>query len=304
MSSTIPSGSKKPESANPDGSSLPPEDPRLGEDRPTPPKVTEAMANSGLHRAIPRRYHGVIRNCCSCSRCTAHCMEQPGFLVPEDLKQLIPLNDNAEAWAKEHLQASLGALLMNQSHVLRIGTLVPKPRALLTDDPYPLASECQDVAGSNRCHWLDEGDRCKVHHDAPFGCAFFCDHEQDQQAEEQARISHYALTRMHVGFPKGNADIKAYSQLWKYLFMHGYHAREPFLSTTMVRLRIVADERKELIDPMFLTYLSPELSHMTDSKIRAWYRILAPTNGAMITEGLLLWGEGQGGNDLAVRKIG
>jgi hypothetical protein len=86
------------------------------------------------------------------------CRFLPGFLIPADLTRLCP--DGDLDWVKTHLRASPGIHVVNYEtgETIRLGTLVPAR-----------------VADSGACHWF-VSDKCQVHADAPFGCAFFDEH--------------------------------------------------------------------------------------------------------------------------------
>jgi hypothetical protein len=77
---------------------------------------------------------------------------------------MVPEGRDPLGWAREHLRASPGAVVADRSsgRRWRIPTLVPARSA------------------SGACIYLDEGDRCSIHEDAPFGCAFF-DHTEERQ---------------------------------------------------------------------------------------------------------------------------
>ena len=68
------------------------------------------------------------RTVCACEPCTRYCHHLPGYLIPADLErihqQLAP-GEDLESWARWHLLASPGALVLRRGEVLRIPTLVP-----------------------------------------------------------------------------------------------------------------------------------------------------------------------------------
>jgi len=96
----------------------------------------------------------------------------PGFLTPPDLEKLhkalapqLPLID----WAKTSLLASRGAIVICNGQVARVPTIVPA-RSEITDF----------------CVFL-EHNRCSIHKIAPFGCAYFDDHQT--KAEGDSRVA-------------------------------------------------------------------------------------------------------------------
>lgn len=99
-----------------------------------------------------RTEFGLERTACSCGACITACKTMPAFLIPADLDRLI--QGDPYEWGKEHLLASPGAVVMQETTIFRIPTLVP----------------ARTAKGS--CHWLDSTDYCTVWENAPFGCAF------------------------------------------------------------------------------------------------------------------------------------
>lgn len=149
-----------------------------------------------------RTAFGLPRTNCSCGECVGYCKVLPGYLIPEDLVRMIPAGADPLAWAREHLRASPGALVGNRAtgHRWRIPTLVPAR------------------AESGACIFLDEQDSCRIHADAPFGCAFF-DH-----AAERPGLSAAGLRAVD----EAQHDLESlYHRLWHALHEEGLVSPPP-----------------------------------------------------------------------------
>jgi hypothetical protein len=105
------------------------------------------------------------------------CRFVPGFLVPDDLANLRDPSMSLFDWAREHLLASPGAIVVRQGEVFRIRTLVP-------------ARQSDGLA----CHWLADG-KCAVHADAPFGCAFVDSHMDEREGRYRSSAALLAVIR-------------------------------------------------------------------------------------------------------------
>ena len=108
-----------------------------------------------------RTEFGHPRVSCDCKQCTDPCRFIPGYLIPSDLKRLIPDQlkpEEALKWCEDHLLASPGAIVGNSvtGETKVIPTLV-------------LASKSKQDPS---CIFLDANRRCTIHDKAPFGCAF------------------------------------------------------------------------------------------------------------------------------------
>jgi hypothetical protein len=150
----------------------------------------------------PRVEFGAVRNRCGCRDCVTNCEHLPGYLIPADLGRLIPPDADPEAWARVHLRASPGAIVVSHGTPLRVPTLVPAPG---TDGP--------------ACHWLEEG-RCAVHADAPFACAFFDCKQSRARADDLSARGLMAIIRDHQA---GGL----YSRLWMMLWDGGLRTAGP-----------------------------------------------------------------------------
>jgi hypothetical protein len=80
----------------------------------------------------------------------------PGFLIPADLKRMIPPDVDPFSWAEKNLRASPGVGIKNleTGEVFHVPTLRPA-RGL-----------------DKACIFLRKG-KCSIHRVAPFECAFF-----------------------------------------------------------------------------------------------------------------------------------
>ena len=100
------------------------------------------------------------RTVCACDDCIAYCRHMPGYLIPADLERihqhLSPVEDLG-AWARLHLLASPGALVLRRSLPLRIPTLVPAHRP---------GGECIFLTDTARCAMVTLADAGHVA-DAP-----------------------------------------------------------------------------------------------------------------------------------------
>jgi hypothetical protein len=101
-------------------------------------------------------------------------------------------------WAREHLRASQGFVLINRTtgEGVQIPALVPAKKA------------------NGHCHWLQADGRCAVHENSPYGCAFMDQHMKDQEARRRSDAGR--LARMEDFSANG-----AYSQVWRMLIEEG-----------------------------------------------------------------------------------
>jgi hypothetical protein len=101
-------------------------------------------------------------------------------------------------WAETHLLASPGALVSKDGKRFRIPTLVPA------------------VTAEGRCINLDPQERCVIHADAPFGCAFF-----DHGGPEQQRLAHAGLVAVYeVWETRDAADYRPAEKLYRRIWLH------------------------------------------------------------------------------------
>jgi hypothetical protein len=146
---------------------------------------------------------GHKRSSCSCRFCVRNCRFIPGYLIPADLNRLVPGQGEiqVEDWAREHLRASPGAV------VARVG-----PDGVLQTGRIPTLVPAS--WHGHTCHWLGPDNRCQVHANAPFGCAFFDCHSQGQECSD---LSRQGLMEIVKDFQTGGL----YSRLWNLLQTEG-----------------------------------------------------------------------------------
>jgi hypothetical protein len=118
---------------------------------------------------------------------------------------MIPPDEVPERWARQHLRASQGALIIRyyedgRQEPMRIPTLVPAHVGGTGDNAFA-------------CHWLKNG-LCEIHPVAPFGCAFF---ECRQSREQADRLSSQGLRAISADFEQKGL----YSRLWTMLWEEG-----------------------------------------------------------------------------------
>ena len=156
--------------------------------------------------SVIRQQFGFTRTSCACRDCSVNCRFIPGFLVPEDLESLhhataphlLPAD-----WARRHLLASPGALVASpQRGVFRIRTLVPARRS------------------DGACTFLAADDRCTVHAVAPYGCAFFDAHMDQNDGVRRSREGLIAVAQ-------DAANQSIYYQVWHLLDREGLTAPSP-----------------------------------------------------------------------------
>ena len=150
-----------------------------------------------------RTEFGLTRTTCECKACATFCSHMPGFLVPADLDRLAALDTDIYAWAREHLRASPGALVMvsQTREQFRIRTLVPA------------------ATPTGACHWLVAG-RCSIHAIAPYGCAFTDTHQSGSVADA---VSHAGL----MAVLRAWQDETLYSVVWEHLHDAGLVTTSP-----------------------------------------------------------------------------
>ncbi len=149
-----------------------------------------------------RTFMGFKRTVCDCELCRVNCRFIPGYLLPEDLIDMASFLGHVElfSFAEEHLLASPGALVAKacpgaQSgfQLLRIRTLVPAR------------------ADHGWCKFFD-GNLCRIHPVAPFGCAFFDSHQNPRYSRQ---VSAAGLTCIAENWLHESHSI--YCQMWRFL---------------------------------------------------------------------------------------
>ena len=131
----------------------------------------------------------------------------PGYMIPADLTRMMVAAGYSDAfeYAKDHLEASLGAIAVKDGRPFRIGSLRPA-----------------SLPGTTICKFLDENNHCTIHEVSPFGCAFADDHMSHEHAEKISRAGGESLVvdRQQNGL---------YSRVWDYLWYEiKKRGRDPF----------------------------------------------------------------------------
>jgi hypothetical protein len=176
---------------------------------------------------VIRQEAGFRRTTCGCQLCSCYCKVMPGYLVPADLVRLIPKDTDPMDWARTHLRASNGSVLVNTltGESINIPSLVPIKKA------------------NGHCHWLATNGRCTVHADSPFGCAFFDQHMKDDEAERRNR---YARLSRAQAFD----DHSLYAQIWQMLKSEGLIGGGEYAQSRreLQRVRASIERQKRLAD--------------------------------------------------------
>ena len=150
-----------------------------------------------------RTEFGFERNECACADCLAYCVYLPGNLIPADLEAIsgrLGYSDLTQ-FAVENLLASPGAIVRDGNQLIRIPTLVPQR------------------GPEGACKFLHD-DRCSIHADAPYSCAFF--HAGQDRGEADAR-SLRGLQAIAREWSSGGI----YARLWALLHSMGLVAPSP-----------------------------------------------------------------------------
>jgi Fe-S-cluster containining protein len=148
-----------------------------------------------------RTEFGFERTICGCDECVNNCRRISGSLIPNDLERLLPSGtEEALAWAMGNLMASPGAIVIVGGEKHRIPTLVP---ARLSNGV---------------CKFL-VGNRCSIHENAPYGCAFF-GHMPDSESNKR---SWKGLQSIFTD----SENARVYQALWMILHREGKIAAPP-----------------------------------------------------------------------------
>lgn len=178
---------------------------------------------------MPRTEFGYARTECGCEACSAFCRYMPSNLIPADLDRIIPERwcrkcrrpmdgttsydgacacgglierTNPFRWAQFNLRASPGAIVSKGGKPFRIPTLVPAVKA-----------------DGSCVHY--RGGRCAIWDSAPFGCAFFDEHQAESR---NTALAYLGL----VSVAEAQADpMSLYRRLWEHLRALGLHAPGP-----------------------------------------------------------------------------
>jgi hypothetical protein len=129
---------------------------------------------------------------CSCKTCVLNCKVLPGYLIPADLDRMVPPGVDPFDWAEVNLVASPGAIVKESSgKISRIPTLCPATKP------------------DGSCINLTSDDRCSIHANAPFGCAFF---HCKMTKQESDRLSKRGLIEICLAGPNS-----LYLRIWRRL---------------------------------------------------------------------------------------
>ncbi len=166
-----------------------------------------------------RTEFGVQRSVCDCLDCTLGCKFLPGMLIPSDLHRLMPSGVDHLEWGRAHLLAGDG---------MTIAFTDPIKKKLVRAN-IPTLSPATAEFG---CHWLDgpadNGGKCRVHTNSPFGCAFFNTHEEYQPATDRLMLGMFEILD----------DFKRrgfYSTIWTHLRKVGRVAQNAGISRQKLR---------------------------------------------------------------------
>lgn len=150
-----------------------------------------------------RTEFGFRRNTCACASCANNCRHIPGMLIPADIPRIARHLGYADVmeFARDNLLASPGALVIKDDQQIRIHTLVPQ--------------RGEDGA----CKFL-KTNLCLIHQVAPYGCAFFSEHESRTVGDTKS--THALVNIIRDAESKGR-----YARVWRTLDAEGLKARAP-----------------------------------------------------------------------------
>jgi len=152
-----------------------------------------------------RSFMEYSRTICDCEMCATNCRFVPGCLLPEDIGSIGRFLGHffLSPFVERNFLASPGALVAKAGRLFRIRTIVPAR------------------AESGWCKFFD-GKLCKIHPVAPFGCAFFDNHQDPHYSQN---IS--ALGLMTIAAEWRNEESSNYCQVWHLLKRSGLTAPSP-----------------------------------------------------------------------------
>jgi Fe-S-cluster containining protein len=154
-----------------------------------------------------RTEFGFERTSCDCWRCTRYCKRFPGYMVPADLPRMMEQAGYSDpfAYAKDFLEASLGAIAVRKGIPFRVKSLRPA---------------C--LPKTTQCIHLDEDNHCRIHEVSPYGCAFVDDHMTNIQFDQIGRAGLETILM-------DQSQNGLYTQVWNYLWNDlKKRARDPF----------------------------------------------------------------------------
>jgi hypothetical protein len=172
------------------------------------------MSKQPLPLVDPARLEfGFCRTRCACPECTRNCQHIPGYLVPADLERLhrhLAPDQDLLPWARRHLLASPGAVVLSRGRAFRVPTLVPARRP------------------DGACVFLTRAGRCAIHAVSPFGCAFFDAHLPHAEADRRGKRGLQAVAEAW-------SAPGLYAQVWLALAGDGLVAPPPEVARQQLR---------------------------------------------------------------------
>ena len=166
-----------------------------------------------------RTEFGFERTECSCEECIQFCLSLPGSLIPADLEAIsshLGYRDLVQ-FAVENLLASPGAIVSDGKSLIRVPTLVPQ----------------RGPGGA--CKFLRD-NRCSIHANAPYSCAFFRAEQDQREADARSLRGIQAIAQE---WSAGGI----YARLWMLLHSMGLVAPSPIEARE--RMRREAHEKKK-----------------------------------------------------------
>jgi hypothetical protein len=171
-----------------------------------------------------RTEFGYERTECSCEECIQFCLSLPGSLIPADLEAIsshLGYSDLVQ-FAVENLLASPGAIVSDGKSLIRVPTLVPQR------------------GPDGACKFLRD-NRCSIHANAPYSCAFFGAEQDQREADARSLLGLQAIARE---WSAGGI----YARLWMLLHSMGLVAPSPIEARE--RMRREAQEKKKRAESM------------------------------------------------------
>jgi hypothetical protein len=162
-----------------------------------------------------RTEFGFKRVTCACPACIQNCRAIPGYLIPSDLQRIAEsLNEpDIVRFALDNLLASPGAIVLVNGEIINIPTIVPARRP------------------DGACRFLKD-DRCTIHAQSPFGCAFF---SAEQPREQSDAISARGLLEIARAWQGGDL----YAQIW--IMLHDAGRIAPSALEARAKMRAALD---------------------------------------------------------------
>src|SRR5262249_13123421 len=123
------------------------------------------------------------------------------------------------AWARPHLRASPGAVVLRRGQPVRIRTLVPARRP------------------DGACTFLTDAGQCAIHAVAPFGCAFFDAHLAGARGDRRSQRGLQAVVEAWEA-------SDPYARLWALLAGDGLVAPPPEVARQQLQQTVDEDDAK------------------------------------------------------------